>query len=224
MGVTVRQKIKGRGKPWWVFIAHSGKPKSIKLGSKDAANELKKEIETELARGKLNLDTDEQAKQTEIPIFKEYSEKWVNGYVQATLSDSTHEKYQQVLKSHVWPTLANTPLDEINRGDVKNLLISKMTAKNGLSRSSISVIKNLISGVFESAIDEELIDAKNPTAGSTKKMKLGGKKKKIDASDALTGEEVSLILDSCKSHFPEYYPFFLIAASVASLKYIDKVF
>ena len=22
MGATVRQKIKGKGKPWWVFIAH----------------------------------------------------------------------------------------------------------------------------------------------------------------------------------------------------------
>ena len=86
MGVTVRQKVKGRGKPWWVFIAHNGKRKSIKVGSKDAANDLKKQMETDLARGKFNLG-EENPEQT--PTFKEYSERWVNGYVKAALSDST---------------------------------------------------------------------------------------------------------------------------------------
>lgn len=66
MGVTVRQKVKGRGKPWRVFIAHNGKPKSIKIGSKDAANDLKKEMDKDLARGKLNLE-EEDSKQ--IPTF-----------------------------------------------------------------------------------------------------------------------------------------------------------
>lgn len=39
MGVTVRQKVKGKGKgkPWWVFIAHSGNRKSIKVGDRTAA-------------------------------------------------------------------------------------------------------------------------------------------------------------------------------------------
>lgn len=78
----------------------------------------------------------------------------MNSYVKATLSDSTFEKYKQVLKSHIWPTLADTPLNKINRGHVKNLLISK--ANDGLSHSSISIIKDVISGVYECAIDEEL--------------------------------------------------------------------
>ena len=37
MGVTVRQKVKGRGQPWWVFIAHNGNRKSIKVGDRTAA-------------------------------------------------------------------------------------------------------------------------------------------------------------------------------------------
>lgn len=41
-------------------------------------------------------------------------------------------------------------------------------------------------------------------------MKLG-RKKKIDASEVLSKEEVSLFLDTCKNHFPDYYPFFLMA-------------
>jgi len=37
MGVTVRQKVKGKGKPWRVFIAHNGKRKSIKVGDRTVA-------------------------------------------------------------------------------------------------------------------------------------------------------------------------------------------
>ncbi len=37
MGVTIRQKEKGRGKSWWVFIARNGRRKSIKVGDRMAA-------------------------------------------------------------------------------------------------------------------------------------------------------------------------------------------
>lgn len=37
MGVTIREKGKGKGKPWWVFIGHNGKRKSIKVGDRTAA-------------------------------------------------------------------------------------------------------------------------------------------------------------------------------------------
>jgi hypothetical protein len=86
------------------------------------------------------------------------------------------------------------PLDRVNRGDVKSPLISK--SNDGLSRSSISVIKDVTNGVYESAIDQGLIDAKNPTAGITKKMKLGRKKKKVDVSEVFSKEEVLLFLDT----------------------------
>ena len=37
MGVSVRQKEKGKGKPWWVFISHNGERKSLKIGDKKSA-------------------------------------------------------------------------------------------------------------------------------------------------------------------------------------------
>jgi len=46
MGVTLRQKAKGKGKPWWVFISHNGKRTSRKVGSKSAAEEVASKTET----------------------------------------------------------------------------------------------------------------------------------------------------------------------------------
>ena len=38
MGVTVRQKVKGKGNPWWVFVSYNGKRTSRKVGDKTAAD------------------------------------------------------------------------------------------------------------------------------------------------------------------------------------------
>ena len=35
MGVTVRQKVKGKGEPWWVFVAHNNKRTSRMVGEQE---------------------------------------------------------------------------------------------------------------------------------------------------------------------------------------------
>ena len=44
MGATVRQKVKGKGKPWWVFISHDGQRTSRKVGDKKAAEVVASKI------------------------------------------------------------------------------------------------------------------------------------------------------------------------------------
>jgi hypothetical protein len=51
MGVTVRQKIKGKRNPWWVFIAHNGKRKSIRVGDNAPAEALASKIREKLKAG-----------------------------------------------------------------------------------------------------------------------------------------------------------------------------
>ena len=57
MGVVVRQKKKGRGQPWWVFISHNGKRTSRKVGDKAAAEGVASTIRAKLQLGEFNLDT-----------------------------------------------------------------------------------------------------------------------------------------------------------------------
>jgi len=52
MGVKVREWKKGE---WWILIAHKGKRKSVKVGSKEAAKAAARKIEEALTTGKLNL-------------------------------------------------------------------------------------------------------------------------------------------------------------------------
>jgi hypothetical protein len=56
MGVRVRQKTKGKGNPWWVFISHNGKRTSRKVGDKKAAEEVGSTIRAKLQLGEFGFE------------------------------------------------------------------------------------------------------------------------------------------------------------------------
>ena len=85
MGVVVRQKTKGKGQPWWVFISHDGKRTSRKIGDKRAAEEVASNI-----RAQLQLDDFGFKKVKPIPTFKEYAEIFINGFSKINHKPSTH--------------------------------------------------------------------------------------------------------------------------------------
>jgi integrase len=95
MGVTVRQKTKGKGKPWWVFISHHGKRKSIKVGDKKAADKVASSVRRKLTEGALDIDTDKKPVQS----FREYAKRWLEGEIKALRRFSTYESYGQKLSS-----------------------------------------------------------------------------------------------------------------------------
>ena len=49
-GVLVRQRPKGKGNPWWIFINHDGERQAKKIGDKAAAEVVAKEIRERLLK------------------------------------------------------------------------------------------------------------------------------------------------------------------------------
>ncbi len=60
MGVIVRQKVKGKGNPWWVFVAHNNKRISRMIGEKKAAEEVANKIQARLALGEFDIDEEKR--------------------------------------------------------------------------------------------------------------------------------------------------------------------
>ena len=204
MGVSVRQKEKGRGKPWWVFVSHQGKRKSMQIGDKRSAEKTASRIREELAGGAFNLE-----QQKIIPAFGVYSKKWIEGYVKISLRESTLDEYDGILRNYVLPAFKDKKIDAISRGEVRDFLLSKY---GDLSQSRVMLIKDVLSGVFNYALDEELINI-NPTTGITKRLFPKKRKKKPIGKEAVfTREELELFLNTCESVFSGYYLFFLMAA------------
>jgi integrase len=163
MGVIVRQKNsqKGRGKPWYVFINHQGKRTARKFSSRAVANAAALEISKLLIKGEFGKEP------KIIPTFGEYSKKWFEGYVCGQLRESTADEYESILRIHILPEFEHQRIDDITRGNVRDFLLAKF--KGGLSKKRTLLIKDVISGVLNFALDDELISA-NPVAGITKRL------------------------------------------------------
>jgi integrase len=203
MSVKVRERPKGSG-IWWIFIDHQGKRKAKKIGKdKRFAHEVAKKIEARLVLGDLKLDGDSESN---YPLFKDYAHIWLTTYIKQMRRQSTYERYKDALSKYVIPVLGKKPINEIRRGEVRNLLMTIYS--RGLSRSYIGIIYATINGPLTYALDEELIMA-NPIIGLTKR--LGAKTEENDAADFLSREEVNLFLTTCYQHFNDYYPLFLCA-------------
>src|SRR5262245_45041172 len=117
MGVTVRQKVKGRNEPWWVFIKHHGKRRSKRVGDKKTAEALAKELRQALAAGDLGLL---QEPEPEGITFAAYAERYLDR-MEYELKRSTWRDYEGCLRRHLTPALDDKPLTCITRADIKAL-------------------------------------------------------------------------------------------------------
>jgi integrase len=96
-------------------------------------------------------------------------------------------------------------LKQINRADVKKLLLQKQQA--GLSPKTVDNIKALVSGVFTHAYEDGLIKA-NPALKLGKYIKKQDRRKHIKS---LLKEQVAAFLATARQEAPNYYALLLFA-------------
>ena len=206
MGVRVRQKTKGKGNPWWVFISHNGKRTSRKVGDKKAAEAVGSTIRAKLQLGEFGFE-----EQKPVPAFKEYADSWISINIPATCKESTVRGYKDVLRLHVLPVLGDLKVTEITRGMVKDFLLDKNN--NGYKKSTTSHMKNVISGILNKALDDEIIQV-NPALNLGKNFLKT--KDRTQSINVLTSDELKHLLDTVKKHFPRHYTLFLLLARTGS--------
>ena len=206
MGVTVGQKVKGKGEPWWVFVAHNNQRTSRMVGDKKAAEDVASKIRAKLQLG----DFDPKGKgNAQEPTFKEYADAWISTTAPASCKESTVKSYEELLKLHVLPAFGNLKLKDINRGKIKEFFAAKTL--EGYARSSVIHMKALISNILNNALDNEII-ATNASLG----IKVPHTKKNGDEDDGsgtidtLTAEEANFFLDAVSHYFPGEYPLCLL--------------
>jgi integrase len=203
MAVKVRERPKGSG-IYWIFIDHQGKRKSKKVGNdKRLAQQAAKKIEARLTLGDLGLLINEE---NNARTFRDYARTWLEVTVPATCKPSTARDYKHFLLNHVMPKLGNILVSDINRLQIKTLLMEK--AKSGLSMSSINQIKSVVSGVLNLAVDDEILSS-NPAHRLGKVVKT---KNIRDGIDPLSRDELSLLLRTFREEFPKDYPLALTLA------------
>ena len=205
MGVTVRQKQPGKGNPWWVFIHHQGKRRSKIVGDKKTADAVAARIRTKLKLGEFNMLEEENP----CPLFKDYAEQWFKSHVKTFCKYSTMKGYEGCFTNHILPRFGPEPLDTIKRKDIKDLMCSKLG--EGLTPGTVRNIKACLSGIFTSAVEDEIIVV-NPAARLGKQInKMIKKQDPKQDINPFTREEAQLFLKTAKWYCPRYYPAFMCA-------------
>ncbi|HEV2418054.1 MAG TPA: hypothetical protein VGX94_09630 [Terriglobia bacterium] len=196
MGVKVR-KYKGS---WYVFINHQGHRKAKKIGSRIAAEKVRREIEARLALGQLGVERNDTS-----PTFASYSARWLNEHARLKCKPSTAGFYEQYLRLYVLPSFGVLRLNEISRQKAKDLVES--LCKRGLAKNTVRLALTAGRSVLDAAMEDGLILA-NPAVRLGRFVK---SQKPDHEATALTAQEARQLLRTAKEWRPQHYPMLLTA-------------
>ena len=177
----------------------------------DAANDSKKPDKPEKAI--IEMTSNEKAEKRLIELtsnleydtFGSITKRWIDESYQY-LRKTTQERYLHLLVKWILPKFARMYIENITRSEIKTLLIG--IHERGQSRSTVGLVRDVISNIYLQAIDEEIIKH-NPTTKILKRLNLEPSKK--IKNKPLNLEEMKKFLETCKYEFSEMYVFFMVA-------------
>jgi integrase len=206
-------KVTKRGKKFFVFVTHHGQRKAKCVGtSRDAAEEVKRELEARLALRDLGFLA---ADKKQVPTFDAYSQRWLREYAAVECKPSTVRSYEQLLRVHVTPRFGEKPLTEITREQIKTFVTGLSQAYKVVnelkvrkfSRNTLRLIVCALRSVLGAAVEDGLI-ASNPASKVGRFIKT---EKPVRQASAMTRDEAERFLDAIEELTPEWRPFFLAA-------------
>ncbi len=139
-----------------------------------------------------------------MPTFKEYADNWIKVTVPATCKESTMQDYRAILDNHVLSKLGGQRVDQFTPKIIKTFLLSKIN--DGFANSTVTHMKDVISGVLNEAVDDEKIQA-NPVYSLKRLIK---KKANDNDVNPLTAKELTKLLKTVQEHYPEHFTIFLL--------------
>jgi len=203
MGVTIRQKTKGRA--WWVFVSYKGRRTSKRVGTRRNAEKVAEHIEAKIKLGQ-SFSTQQQEKQASVPTLEAYYQKLKETYLATAVRETTRMSYETSFSCHILPAFGQLRLDQITRSQVK-AFVARLVAKR-LSRATIRIIIAQLCALLNHALEDELI-ATNPATRMTKYYKQAPVVH--DEIQPLTEDEVRLFFRTGLKYSPQHYPLFLCA-------------
>jgi integrase len=205
-------KIKKRGSKWYVYVNYHGKRKNRCVGTREAAEKVRRELEARLALGDMTfLENPSRA----VPTFKTYADGWLETYAEVECKLSTKRSYEQLLRLHVTPKFGSQKISDIRRDDVKRFVAELSQATRTVndspipkfSRNTLRLIVCALRTVLSAAVEDGLIES-NPAA---KVGKFAKSDKPAHQASAMTRDEAKAFLAAVQTVCPDWHPFFLSA-------------
>lgn len=194
MGVKVRKPKDHTS--WCVVIDHQGRRKTIAVGSRQAADRVKQEVEARLALGGMALL---QPERRDRPTLAEYATGWLKN-IEHERKPSTAGFYGQFLRLYVLPKFGESRLDSIEREGVRQFISDLRT--RGFAKNTIRLAVTTLRTVLNAAIEDRLIEH-NPAQGLGRFVK---SEKSTREATSLKPKEVEQLLSAARKQldFADY--------------------
>jgi integrase len=162
-GIQVRRDHRGK---WVLFVNAAGERKNRTIGQGRKA--LVKAVRAaETIGGRIDTSRTGVRKEPpkpKKPAFLDFCQQWLKESA-GRWSDFTIERYDQIFRLYLKPEpMFKRSMDRIGRRDIKSFL---RRVADRRSPATVESVHGVISGVFNEAIDEEIVEA-NPAAGILK--------------------------------------------------------
>jgi len=208
MGVKVR-KI---GRKWHIVVDWHGRRKTKCIGTREAAETVRRVLEARLALGDAGFLTQSECR---VPTFTDYADQWMARYANLHCKPSTARSYEQLLRVHLKPRFGSKRITDIKRDEIKQFLaeLSQATrpVENGLvpkyARNTLRLVVCALRAVLNAAVEDGLLES-NPAARVGKFAKTD---RPAHQASALTRDEAERFLTAVNEVCPEWFPFFLTA-------------
>ena len=205
-------KIKKRGGKWYVYVNYHGKRKNRCVGTREAAEKVRREIEARLALGDQSFLQDGGKP---VPLFKDFAQGWLETHAEVECKPSTKRSYEQLLRLHVTPRFGSKKLTDIHRDEIKQFLSALTQATKEIdgtavpkyARNTLRLIVCALRTVLNAAVEDGLIES-NPAA---KVGKFAKSEKPAHQASAMTRDEAKVFLATVQEVCPDWHPFFLTA-------------
>ena len=208
-------KIRKKGGKWYVFVHYQGRRKAKCVGTRAAAEQVKRTLEARLALGDLGFL---QTGNLETPTFEKYSTQWLKNYVDVERKASTYRSYEQLLRLHVKPRFGNMKLTDISRDAVRQFLgelaketrvVDRKTEQVApkYARNTLRLIATALRTVLNAAVEDGILES-NPASRIGRFVK---SEKGTHQASAMTADEAKRFLDGVQAICPDWHPFFLTA-------------
>ncbi len=109
-------------------------------------------------------------------------------------ADSTKERYYSLFRDFVMPSFGQKPLEKVDRGMVKDLLLDVLAIR---APKTVELVHSVISGIFSEAIDRGIVK-ENPCHKLLSKILPPKKKRPETVPDPLTKDDLEKVLEASR--------------------------
>ena len=215
-GIKVREKVKGSG-VWWVFVAEGkGRQRSVRCGTKEAADQTASDIrgEMEIAAASRRLEVAgilaPALSAATGTTFGVYAARFLDRNKptesrgdepdendRETLKQSTWVDYKGCVENRLSPALGDLTLRAIRRRHAKDLEAKWRT--DGLSAVNIRKHVRSLSSILSEAAEDELIDV-NPLLNRGRRRRSKGKAPARKSRNPFSRAELDTLLQTAAEH------------------------